>query len=134
MLVGLEPALVGTLVRQQFDGQTAAYAARYPKARYLIVETGGMPIGRMVIDQTTDAITLVDIALLAAWRGRGVGGAVLREILDTAADQGLPVRLRVAVDSPARRLYARLGFAVVAATEMHREMVWTPTYYGRADH
>ena len=128
VLAGLDPALVDTLLAQQFAGQTMTYRARYPDARRDIVEdAAGAPIGRMVVDQTSEAITLVDIALLADHRGRGIGTRLVRDLIDEAQAAGVPVRLSVRVDNPARRLYARLGFVEVGASDVDVAMRWAPS-------
>ena len=127
ILAGLAPALVETLLRQQMAGQDMTYAARYPRARRDIVEVaGGAPIGRMVVDRTAEAITLVDIALLAAHRGRGLGTRLLCDLLDEARAAGVPVRLGVRLGHPARRLYERLGFVEIGVSETDAAMEWPP--------
>ncbi len=51
------------------------------------------------------------VGVTAGARGRGVGTALLRALLDTARAQGFP-RMSLSVDrqNPARALYERLGF------------------------
>jgi ribosomal protein S18 acetylase RimI-like enzyme len=51
-------------------------------------------------------------------RGRGVGERMLRALLDAAADAFAAVSLSVRADNPALRLYERVGFEVVARTEV----------------
>ncbi len=53
------------------------------------------------------------IAVLPAWRGRGVGTALLQRLLRQVRGRHPAVSLSVAADNPARRLYERLGFEVV---------------------
>lgn len=123
LLAGLDPALRDVLLRQQCAGQTMTYRARYPRASFDIVEHDRTAIGRIVEDRASNAITIVDIALVASWRGRGIGTQLLRDCLAFADAVGLPARLRVGVgNSGARRLYERLGFAVVARTDVDLAM------------
>ena len=70
-------------------------------------------VGRFVFDEDAERLLLVDLAVVASVRGRGVGSAVLRGALDRADERGLPVRLQVERTNRARRLYERLGFEVV---------------------
>ena len=44
---------------------------------------------------------------------------------------GVPVRLQVAHDNPARRLYARLGFAPQGADDVYQAMTWSPAPFLR---
>lgn len=49
-------------------------------------------------------------------QNRGIGTAVVQRILKEAAAVSKPVRLRVLVSNPAKKLYERLGFVVTEAT------------------
>jgi ribosomal protein S18 acetylase RimI-like enzyme len=58
------------------------------------------------------------IGVAEAWRGRGVGTALLTGLLErTRADGTHRVSLSVEVDNPSRRLYERAGFEIVEHTE-----------------
>jgi len=67
-------------------------------------------------------VFLADIEILPEWRGRGLGTAIVGAILADATTRGLPTSLQVLKVNPARRLYARLGFRVVAQTPTHYVM------------
>jgi predicted GNAT family N-acyltransferase len=54
------------------------------------------------------------MAVLAAWRGRGVGGAILRELLRCAAGQGLS-EVVLNAQTHAMGFYARHGFSAEGA-------------------
>jgi ribosomal protein S18 acetylase RimI-like enzyme len=123
-LAGLDAGLAAPLMRHQFAGQDATLRAAFPYARRDIVEVDGAPVGRIVVDESAHAWTVVDIAILADWRGRGLGARLLTEVMAAAA--GATVRLRVTTaNGGAARLYRRLGFVAVAASEIDVEMVWT---------
>ncbi|MEU6850602.1 GNAT family N-acetyltransferase [Actinacidiphila alni] len=64
--------------------------------------------------------------LAAALHGRGLGSAVLAELLRRADDRGETVRLNVLQGSPARRLYERWGFVLEAEDPVDVFMVRTP--------
>ena len=54
------------------------------------------------------------VGVVREHRGQGVGSALLRELIASAAQEGLRgVSLSVETDNPAARLYARLGFTRV---------------------
>lgn len=113
------PERKAEFLRSQFAAQDAFYRENYPACAFLVVEREGRPIGRLYRDDRDDEIRLVDIALLAAERGRGVGGRLMRAVLDEAAARGVPVRIHVERTNPARRLYERLGFEVEAPGEVY---------------
>lgn len=60
-----------------------------------------------------DATPELSIAVEPAWRGRGIGAALLSRLLHAAQPRYRAISLSVAVDNPAVRLYSRLGFTVV---------------------
>jgi ribosomal protein S18 acetylase RimI-like enzyme len=97
-------------VRMQFAAQDRYYRQTFPGARHDIILAGEEPAGRLYVHRGPEAMLVVDLALLPGHRGRGIGTALLRELLSEAAAAGAPVRLHVEHDSPARRLYERLGF------------------------
>jgi len=97
-------------LRMQFRAQHEYYQKHFPAASFDIVEKAGKPIGRLYLDRRPDELRIIDIALFAAQRGQGIGGALMRRVLDEAAMLGKPVRIHVERNNPAMRLYERLGF------------------------
>ncbi|MFL6137936.1 MAG: GNAT family N-acetyltransferase [Frankiaceae bacterium] len=113
-------------VRMQFDAQDRHYRAQFPAAERSVIEVGGEPAGRLYVDRRLDEIRVVDLSLLPAWRGRGIGTALLTDLLDEATGTARPVRLHVEVGNPARRLYVRLGFQPVASSGPYELMEHRP--------
>lgn len=105
--------LAETLVPLQFQAQEASYAAGFPGAVHDIIEHDGEPVGRCIVWRTDDEIRLVDIGLLAAYRGRGLGTSIIASLRDEAVRDGKVLRLHVdMLNQGARRLYERLGLHV----------------------
>ena len=124
-LSALDAPLREGLMRQQFRGQNASYGANYPDARFEIVEHDGAPIGRIVTARTPDAVLIVDIALIAAWRRRGIGAGLVNGVLNEARAAGLPVRLSVsATNAAALRFYLRLGFKPIETSAIDIRLEW----------
>ncbi len=117
-------------LRMQFDAQRRAYAAAHPDASHDVITLDGTAAGRLYVDRAAEEIALVDIALLAAYRGRGVGSRLLAELIAEARESGRTVRLQVRRDNPARRLYERLGFAMVADGEVYLALACDPVAAG----
>lgn len=113
-----------TLLDQQFALQMANYQTYFPDAEYWIVEHAGQPAGRLYLRDDGEAIRVMDIALVPASRGRGVGGRLLRHVLEQARARELPVWLQVELVNPARRLYQRLGFRDVVSDGIFVSMRW----------
>jgi ribosomal protein S18 acetylase RimI-like enzyme len=94
----------------QFEAQQRHYEEHYPAAERSIVVCEGQAVGRFWVDRGEDGFLVLDIALLPAWRGRGIGGALLEALIAEADACGRAVTLHVERFNPARRLYDRLGF------------------------
>ena len=87
-----------------------------------IIELDHEPIGCQWVRCHPDALELVRLQLLPNAQGRGIGTEVMKRLLSRAATAELPVRLQVFRTSPARDLYARLGFRTVHRTDSHESM------------
>ena len=119
-LMPWDDAAKEAFVSMQLQAQQAHQQREHPDARSEVITVDGVPAGRLVVDPGPDGVHLVDVALLPAYRGRGIGGQLLAELLAEAGE--LPVTLQVERGSPARLLYERLGFRVVAAGPVHDRM------------
>lgn len=124
---GWSEAQQDAFLKLQFLAKQQHYRAELPGLRSLIVLRGGQPIGWLVTIRGQDATSLAEIALLPEARNAGIGGGLIRAELATAAQAGLPLVLQVLRDSPAVRLYRRLGFHVVADDGLYLTMQAVPT-------
>jgi len=122
-MFGWSAAQLDAFIRMQFNAQTQHYVNGYPDAENKIVCLGDTRIGRLLVDRSRAEILLVDIALLPEFRGAGVGGRLIQELLDEADRQGKAVKLHVVKTNPAGRLYQRLGFSVTQDDGVYFEMV-----------
>ncbi len=128
--LGWDEAARKAFCDMQYGFQQRAYRAAHPDAECRIVEVGvdgaALPVGRLWLDRSGPRWHLLDISLLPPWRAAGIGSALLQCLQEEAA--AAPCRdlhLQVAIDNPARRLYARLGFAAVGVQGLHLEMHWS---------
>lgn len=99
-----------SFLRQQFEAQHAWYQEQYAGASFDIVELDGEPVGRLYVARWPREIRIVDISLLPERRGHGIGGALLRQLLDEADAAGKSLSIHVERFNRALRLYERLGF------------------------
>jgi len=113
-----------SFLRMQFTAQHDYYQAQFTGASFDIIELSGNPIGRLYIDRRTDALCVIDLALLPEYRNQGIGTAVLETLLQEAAALGRPVRLHVETFNPAQSLYRRLGFIALETQGIHVLMEW----------
>lgn len=117
----------------QFDAQHRFYQEQFPRADYQIIERGGEPIGRVYTDRRDAEIRLIDIALLPAHRGGGLGRLLIEDLQEEASEQGLPLRIHVEKNNPAYRLYLRLGFETIADKGVYDLLEWSPGADSRSD-
>jgi ribosomal protein S18 acetylase RimI-like enzyme len=113
-------------LRQQFEAQDAYYREHYRTAEFMVLEHAGKPVGRLYVDRWPGEIRLMDVALLPGARGRGLGGALLRELQGEARAAGKPLRIHVERFNPALRLYERLGFRVLEDRGVYLFLEWVP--------
>lgn len=113
----------GAFLDQQFEAQRAHYRAQHPRADWSIVVVDGMDAGRLYVDEAPGLLLLIDIVLLPAFRGRGIGRALMAGVIERAEGAGLAVRLYVEKDNPALDWYRRLGFVVDGDVGVYWRMV-----------
>lgn len=128
-----EVALIGwpveaqeAFLAQQHEAQHSHYSLHYRDGEWLIIERGSEPIGRLYLYESGEELLIFDISLITSCRGLGLGGAILRDVLEDAHGRGKTVSIHVEKNNPARRLYARLGFTVVEDIGIYDLMRATP--------
>jgi len=127
--VGWPEQMAQAFMKMQFEAQRGDYERRYPGAVCQVVELRQCPVGRLWVARDARSLTVLDISLIAGLRGQGIGTDCLQRVQRDAAAAGLDVALQVVADSPARRLYLRLGFrdvADVGQAGVRQAMAWTP--------
>ena len=99
-----------------------------PDDRALVAEVDGRVVGACWV-RTTDEYGHIDdetpsfsISLYAQYRGQGIGGALMRQMLDELREAGYArASLSVQKENPALRLYERLGFRIIGDGEDETE-------------
>ena len=99
-------------LRSQFEAQDAWYRESYAGATFDVIAVDDEPAGRLYLHRGESEIRIVDIALLPEHRGKGIGTALLSDLLSEADAAGKSVTIHVERLNPALRLYERLGFSV----------------------
>lgn len=113
-------------LRMQFNAKCRSYRAEFPDAVDRIVCVDGAAAGRMMVDQKSTEMHLIDIALLEEHRNHGVGTHLLCELFEQCRTRGDTLRLQALKGNPATRLYRRLGFLEAGADAMYVQMEWNP--------
>lgn len=121
-LTGWSFEQLDAFLRMQFDIRARQYHENYPNAVTEVIFDNETPAGTMTTVETSNAIILVDIALLPEFRQLGIGALILRQL----QKKSKKITLHVLRQNPAARLYARLGFITVSEDSMYQQMEWTP--------
>lgn len=112
-------------VRMQFDAQDSEYRRINPNGTFDVIELQGRPVGRLYVDRRPTEIRIVDISLLPEFRGAGIGGGLLDELMREAVASGRRLTIHVEITNRAESLYSRLGFVEAARQGPYRRMEWT---------
>ena len=81
-----------------------------------IIELGGGAIGLLKIVRDGKDRCLIQIQLKPGLQGQGLGTQLIQSLIDEARKAEASLSLQVLKANPARRLYERLGFAVLTET------------------
>jgi GNAT superfamily N-acetyltransferase len=123
-ITGWPEELKRQFIAQQQFAQDRHFELCHPQAEWLLIEQRGELIGRLYVEDRGGELWLIDIALMPESRGRGVGTAVLKDLLEQGREAGKPVSLNVFKTNPARHLYERLGFILAGDAGAHDRMIW----------
>jgi len=112
---------------QQFQAQRSYYYATIEHCRFDVIERHGEPVGRLYLQNRPTRLHIVDIVLVAAMRGQGLGTAILEALHALGRRTGRAVGIMVEINNPAQNLYRRLGYRDVHNHGLYLEMEWLPS-------
>ena len=110
----------------QYHAQDVFYREKYPGAELSIILADGERAGRFFVHRRPKEIRLMDIAVAASHRNRGIGTEFLSRLIAEATTAGLPLTIHVEQMNPALRLYERLGFRRVGENSVYYLMEYLP--------
>ena len=110
----------------QCNAQHSYYREHYPNATHSIILRDDIRLGRLYVLRDKDAIRILDITILPAYRGAGVGTSLIRPLLEEADQSKRSVQIYVETFNPSLQLFQRLGFKPIAEEGINFLMEWTP--------
>lgn len=147
-LVDWPEATKRAFLDQQFQLQHAHYLQHYAGAEMLLIVAARQArqppesqpeahwpdstssehdlIGRIYFRTGSTEIRLMEIALLPAYRGRGIGCCLVQALQLQAAQRGRNITLHVEPNNPVQRLYQRLGFELIEQRGVYDFLGWSP--------
>jgi ribosomal protein S18 acetylase RimI-like enzyme len=100
--------------------QRANFDGRFDPSKVSIVSAGGRDVGSVWLEIRPGELYVAELQIVPEMQGRGLGSAVLRGVVASAAARGACVTLQVLdLNVRARRLYERLGFYVTGETDRY---------------
>lgn len=99
----------GAAVRAHLTGRARAGA-------FFALYVRDARVGAVAFERHDTHYQIEDIYIEPDSQGQGIGTFVVNYIIEIAAQEGVPVQLRVLSSNPSRRLYERLGFKVIRST------------------
>jgi ribosomal protein S18 acetylase RimI-like enzyme len=104
-------------LQMQFTAQRTFYGEQFPNARHEVICCEDEPVGRLYLDRSGDCFHILDITIDDQRRNKGIGSAVLREILRGADLANKPTKIYTENFNPSVRLFERLGFRVASVKD-----------------
>ncbi|HTI17364.1 MAG TPA: GNAT family N-acetyltransferase [Trinickia sp.] len=121
---GLDEQTIRDLLAHQFSMQDTYYRRHYPNARFDVVLNGERAIGRLYHEWNSNSgeALIIDISLLSAYRGAGIGTRLMKAVVAEAARREMAVRIQTEFNNPARALYRRLGFERIGDNGVYEQL------------
>ncbi len=115
-----------TFIRFQCTAQLQHYKTEYPQAEHSIILRGEEPVGRIYLDRRESEFRILDITVLPAFRGQGIGTPIIRRVMTEASLVGKKVGIQLDFYGQSQRLFERLGFKPDETNGFHTLYVWNP--------
>lgn len=111
-------------VRHQANAQLSFYQNEFPEARHDIILFGEKPVGRIYVLRLETEIRILDITVLTAFRRKGIGTSLIKDLQKEAAQTKKPVQIYVETFNPSQKLFQDLGFTVISNDGMNLLFEW----------
>jgi ribosomal protein S18 acetylase RimI-like enzyme len=124
---GLAPEALDSLIASQYRLRGLDYRAKFPRARWSVVEAEDGPIGELIEHDEPDAVYIVDMTLRPARQAQGIGGALVRALMTAHAARGGVRAIALASNEHSLRMFRKLGFAAAREDgDAYYSLRWRP--------
>jgi ribosomal protein S18 acetylase RimI-like enzyme len=119
----LHRATLRDYVEQTWSWEDASQEERFrlkfePEGVQIVLHRGTL-IGCLSVAVERARLFLRLIEIAPEYQRRGIGAHLIRQLCDQADAANLPLELHVLKVNPAKRLYERLGLAIIGETDTH---------------
>ncbi len=114
------------LVSMQYNAYKQMIKNEYPNVEDYVISANNEKAGRLQLDVKDSGIRIINISLLPAFHGNGIGTKIIKDILAEADLKNKPVYLEVDRVNPAFNLYCKLGFEIYGQDEIRYSMKYIP--------
>jgi len=119
---------MAVMVQLQFKAQEHASSLQYPCSKPSIIQLDGVAVGRLRVVHDDTGLQVADLAILPERQRKGIGTAVVKDVMAEARRTGLAIRSTVARANQAEiHFYRNLGFEVTDQDGAYVRMHWPPT-------
>jgi N-acetylglutamate synthase-like GNAT family acetyltransferase len=112
-------------VEHQLDAQTLYYQEKYPDATHEVILLEGEPVGRVYVNRGDNLISILDLAVLAEHRKKGIGTHIVKNLQSEASASDKRVCVYVETFNPSQKLFRELGFELVESDEVNLYFEWS---------
>jgi ribosomal protein S18 acetylase RimI-like enzyme len=124
---GWPAAVRDRLLDMQYEARRRSRRTEFTGAVSRVIQADAVDAGWVVTASLPGEIRVVEIMVSPELRGRGVGTAVMNEVMAEAARLRRPVRLSVDHSNPdANLFYLKLGFERSGGDELRSSMEYKP--------
>jgi ribosomal protein S18 acetylase RimI-like enzyme len=113
------------MIAMQYSAFMQSVISEFPDHFDYLILFKSEKAGRLQIDKNESGIRIINISLLNAFRNKGIGASILKEILIEANNKKIPVFLDVDKDNPAINLYIRSGFKIITENEIKYSLIYS---------
>ena len=111
-------------VRHQANAQLDYYQKEFPEAQHDVILLKEKTVGRIYVLRLETKICILDITILTAFRRRGIGTSLIKDLQKEAAQAEKSVQIYVETFNPSQKLFQNLGFTVISSDEMNLLFEW----------
>jgi len=106
--------------------QKQLFDDRFDPARTQVIVLDNNDVGELAVEDRGCDLFVTRLLLLPEHQRKGIGTAVVWELLEEAQRREIPIRISLAKPNPARAFWERLGFVLTGEDRHHYFLVASP--------